>query len=71
MQTEQKLTEQKLCKLWARAEATGEWWDMYAELSDIADVLGAAGHPQGAELFAEAAEMALHRRMYQLRRVAA
>lgn len=66
-QAEQTLTEQKLCSLWARAEASGEWWDMYTELADIADVLEATGHAEGAALFAEAAEMALNRRMYQMR----
>lgn len=66
-QAEQTLTEQKLSKLWARAEATGEWWDMYTELADIADVLEATGQAEGAALFAEAAEMALNRRIYQMR----
>lgn len=66
----QSLIESKLCKLWARAESSGEWWDMFTELADIADVMHAAGQPEGAEMFAEAAELALNRRICKMRAAA-
>lgn len=66
----QSLIEGKLCKLWARAETTGEWWDMFTELADIADVMLAAGHDESAHMFADAAELALNRRIIAMREAA-
>ena len=61
------MLEQKLCQLWARAESTGDWFGMFQELSDIADVLFASGDVDNSRLFYEAATQALDRRVYDLR----
>lgn len=61
------LTEQALCKLWFRADSTGDWMEMFQELHDIADVMKAAGQAEAGEMFADAAELALSRRVLDMR----
>ncbi len=35
------LTEQRLCKMWARAKTYEDWWDLWNTLVSISYVLGA------------------------------
>lgn len=60
------LTEQKLCRIWLSAACGGDWWDMYQQLRAIRDVLKTVGQDAAADMFDEAAHVALARCVYDL-----
>ena len=67
------LTEKRLCRIWAEAEKSGEWWTANETLYDIAMVLRDQGCvAQVVDDFAFAATIALTRAVYAVKdRVAA
>lgn len=65
------LIEQKLCRMWAATENSGDWWDLFQRLAEISEALAATGNHEAAELFHEAAYIAIERCMYDIRMRAA
>ena len=58
------LTEQRLTRIWGLAEQTGDWWECYAKLHEIAMVLEAQGcDEEVCAMFRAAAALALSRRV--------
>lgn len=54
-------TEQRLCRIWHLAETTGDWWEANAKCHEIAVVLSFNGCAEVAQLFADAAALAISR----------
>lgn len=61
------LTEQRLCKIWARARTLEDWWNTWQECIDIADLMASQACTDAAELFTDAAQAALDNALYTLR----
>lgn len=66
MQHEMTLTEQRLCRMWARSHSYDEWWDLWNTLVAISYVLQAENCHEAALLFTNASGVALARAMYEL-----
>lgn len=62
------LTEQVLTRTWMTTpDNCSSWFDRFEEFSRVKRVLEAENCPVGAELYAEASQMALMRAVYQMR----
>ncbi|MDP3219206.1 MAG: hypothetical protein Q8S73_34225 [Deltaproteobacteria bacterium] len=61
------LTEQRLCKIWARARTLDDWWNTWQECTDIAELMSSQSCNDAAELFTDAAQAALDNAIHTMR----
>lgn len=60
-------TEQRLCKMWASAEMTGDFWGLNQTLFDVAAFMGFNGtHASIVDDFAFLSTLALNRAVYAI-----
>lgn len=61
-------TEQRLCKMWASAEMTGDFFDLNQRLFDVAVFMGFEGvEDDTVSTFAFLATLALNRAVYSIK----